>query len=342
MFQRFLIPLDGSRQAEKAIPVAADLARVVHGTITLARIIEPPTGEGTFETGETPGMQVTLFAEARNYLEALLDRYEQELAGLHLILEITPGKVPSSLFAMASQQHLDLIVMCSREESALKRWVLGSMAEEIFRRSPLPVLALHEHDHNRALLQGSHPLRILVPYDRADLTDAALTPLFQLLGNVSPSAAHEIHLLHVVSPPPAISGLSGEAYIPQAFWDEERVKAEQELHAFVQRLALTKPTTVRCVFKTKIMINADIAGTLLSQAQPGLPETEGGAYDLIAMATHGRTGLKHLLLGSVTERIFGTTTLPLLVVCPERTEAREREQKQALPTIAERSWVSLR
>ncbi|HEU5375130.1 MAG TPA: universal stress protein, partial [Ktedonobacteraceae bacterium] len=308
MFQRFLVPLDGSRQAEKAIPVAADLARVVHGTITLARIIEPPTGESTFETGETPGTQITLFAEARNYLETLLDRYEQELAGLHLILEITPGKVPSSLFAMASQQHLDLIVMCSREESALKRWVLGSMAQEIFRHSPLPVLALHEHDHHRALFQGTHPLRILVPYDRADLTDAALTPLFQLLGNVSPSAAHEIHLLHVVSLPPAISGLSGEAYIPQAFWDEEREKAEQELHAFVQRLAQTKPTTVRCVFKTKIIMNADIAGTLLSQAQPGLPEAEGGAYDLIAMATHGRTGLKHLLLGSVTERVFGTTT----------------------------------
>lgn len=60
------------------------------------------------------------------------------------------------------------------------------------------------------------------------------------------------------------------------------------------------------------MINADIAGTLLSQAQPGLPDAEGGAYDLIAMATHGRTGLKHLLLGSVTERVFGTTTSRIL------------------------------
>lgn len=123
--------------------------------------------------------------------------------------------------------------MCNREESALKRWVLGSMAQEIFRHSPLPVLALHEHDHNRALFQGTHALRILVPYDSSDLTNAALTPLFHLLGNVSPSAAHEIHLLHVVSPPPVTGGLGGEAYVPETSWDEEREKAEQELHAFV-------------------------------------------------------------------------------------------------------------
>ena len=266
MFQRFFVPLDGSKRAEQAIPVAADLARGVHGTITLARIIEPLAIERASEAGET---QRSLFTEAKAYLETLLDRYEQEFAGLHLVLEVTPGTVPSSLLKLASQEHLDLIVMCSRGESGLKRWVLGSVAQETFRRSPLPVLVLHEHGQGRALFQSTRPLRILVPYDGSELAEATLAPLFQLLSTISSAVPHEIHLLQVTSLPTLAGGLGGEAYFTDAFWREEQKKAEQELQAFAQRLAQTKPATVHCLFKTMALTSPDVAGTILRQAQPG-------------------------------------------------------------------------
>lgn len=338
MLHRFFVPLDGSKRAEKAIPVAADLARGVHGTITLARIIEPLAMERATETSET---QRALFTEAKVYLETLLDRYEQEFAGLHMVLEVMPGTIPSSLFKLASQEHLDLIVLCSRGESGLKRWVLGSVAQETFRRSPLPVLVLHEHGQDRALFQAARQLRILVPHDGSELAEAALAPLFQLLGNVSSAVPHEIHLLHVISLPTVTGGLGGEAYFTDAFWREEQKRAEQEVQALAQRLTQTKPATVHCLFKTTVLTSPDVASTILRQAQPGRYGEEGADYDLIAMATHGRTGLKRLLLGSITERVFGTTTLPLLVVRPVPTqfETEEKGQKHVPQAAPEQSWL---
>ncbi|HEU5380871.1 MAG TPA: universal stress protein [Ktedonobacteraceae bacterium] len=341
MLQRIFVPLDGSERAEQAIPVAADLARPVHGTITLARIIEPLDREKAYEAGETSLMQRQ---EAEAYLESLLDRYEQELDGLHLVLEVTPGAVPSSLLALASQEQMDLIVMCSRGESRLKRWVLGSVAQATFRHSPLPVLVLHEQGQHRALFQQAAPLRILVPCDGSELAEAALPSLFQLLGNLPANGAHEIHLLQVAPMPTVAGGLGGEAYISDAFLEEQEQQAEQELRTLVQRLEQTKPPTVQCVFKTMVITSPDIAGTILRKAQPSAFGGRGAEYDLIALATHGRTGLKRLLLGSVTELIFGATTLPLLVVRPTPAQfagTAEKTPEQGQRSTPEQSWVGL-
>jgi nucleotide-binding universal stress UspA family protein len=335
MFQRVLVPLDGSKRAERAIPVAANLVRVARGTITLARIIDLPAKEKEDATSEDNERQGPLFVEAKAYLETLLNLYEQELAGLHLVLEAIPGTVPSSLFDLADQEHLDLIVMCSRGESGLKRWVLGSMTQATFRRSPLPVLALNERGADHRHFQVTRPLRILVPYDGSEFAQVALPPLFQLLESVSPTVEHEIHLLQVIAMPTIGYGLGGGAYIPDNFWEKEREKAKQELQEFVQLLAHKKPPTLRCTFKMSVVVSPDVTGTILRLAQPSTHGGEGADYDLIAMATHGRTGLKRLLWGSVTEHVFGATSLPLLVVRPASA------QFQAKRTDPEQSWVGL-
>jgi len=341
MFQRVLVPLDGSKRAEQAILVAADLVRAARGTITLARIIDLPAKEKEYATNED---NETLFVEAKAYLETLLNLYEQELTGLHLVLEAIPGTVPSSLFELADQEHLDLIVMCSRGESGLKRWVLGSMTQATFRRSPLPVLALTERGADHTHFQVTRPLRILVPYDGSEIAQVVLPPLFQLLESVSPTAEHEIHLLQVIAMPTIGGGLGGDAYIPESFWEKESEKAKQELRAFAQLQAQKKPPTLRCTFKTSVVVSPDVAGTMLRLAQPS---THGGAsadYNLIAMATHGRTGLKRLLWGSVTEHVFGATSLPLLVVRPASAqfpEMSQKTQKQTKRTEPEQSWIGL-
>jgi len=327
MVQRVLVPLDGSKRAEQAILVAADLVRAARGTITLARIIDLPAKEKEYATNEDNERQGPLFVEAKAYLEALLNLYEQELAGLHLVLEAIPGTVPSSLFELADQEHLDLIVMCSRGESGLKRWVLGSMTRATFRRSPLPVLALNERGAGHTHFQVARPLRILVPYDGSEFAQVALPPLFQLLESVSPTVEHEIHLLQVIAMPTLGYGLGGDAYIPDTYWEKESEKAKQELREFVQLLAHKKPPTLRCTFKTSVVVSPDVTGTILRLAQPSTHGGEGADYDLIAMATHGRTGLKRLLWGSVTEHVFEATLLPLLVVHPASAQFQAKQIK---------------
>jgi nucleotide-binding universal stress UspA family protein len=65
---------------------------------------------------------------------------------------------------------------------------------------------------------------------------------------------------------------------------------------------------------TAVVVNVDVAEALVQVADQEL--FSGGQFDLMAMATHGRSGLPRLLLGSVTEHLMNATHLPMLVVHP--------------------------
>ena len=78
-------------------------------------------------------------------------------------------------------------------------------------------------------------------------------------------------------------------------------------------------------------MHADVAATLLKLVQAG-PHQKPGAYDVIALATHGRSGFKRAWLGRVTEHVFGATSLPLFVVCPSAIEV---EHHAVRPTTRE-------
>ena len=93
MFQRFFVPLDGSARAEKALPVAASLARASAGTVILARVIVPSSNEeyGANVVANEHAYFREEHTEARAYLDEVVDRYDQVLEGLHLIVEAMPA-----------------------------------------------------------------------------------------------------------------------------------------------------------------------------------------------------------------------------------------------------------
>lgn len=91
MFQRFFVSLDGSACAEKAVPVAARLAHASYGTVILARILVPDSGSDEYGANvlanETRLIQPEVVAEAKAYLDTVMERYDQEPEGIHLVLE---------------------------------------------------------------------------------------------------------------------------------------------------------------------------------------------------------------------------------------------------------------
>lgn len=336
MFHRFFVPLDGSPRAEKAIPVAAGLARASSGTVILARVIVPPLPEeygANIIANEARLVQDKEQTQARAYLDEVMERYDQVLAGLHLIVEVTSdtSTVSSALLSLAEQEHTDVIVMCSRGENRLKRWVFGSIAQSTMRHSPLPVLALSEDDTASVLENPSRPLRLLVPLDGSAFSEALLQPLCQLLALFPTAEPHELHLLQVVTVPPAIGRFRSGANVTDLLQQDERHKAEHYLQDVARRLSEWVSEKTQMVVTTETMVQVDVAGTVLKLAQAAMQQT-GAAYDLIALATHGRSGVRRAILGSVTEHVFGATPLPLFVVCPpavevEQASARQKAQK---------------
>jgi nucleotide-binding universal stress UspA family protein len=344
MLQRFFVPLDGSARAEKAISVAARMARKTAGLVTLAHVIVPASAANDYAADDLVDekhlAQARVMTDASAYLNEVLARYDRELDGLHLVLETAPGTLPSTLLKLSDQEHSDLIVMCSRGEHWIKRWVFGSVTQATFRRSRMPVLVINEHQTD--LAPGIRPWRILVPLDGSELSEAVLPPLFQLLSTVSPSLAHRIHLFRVISIPPATGRFSISAHLTDTLQQEEVVSAQHALLALVQHLTDSNPLAQQCVITTSVVTGPDIAGAILKQAEPAKHgEKEAPAYDLIALATHGRTGFKRAMLGSVAEHVFGATSLPLLVVASPLAhfvEEQERTEQASEPTP---SWVGL-
>ena len=145
MFRRILVPLDGAARAEKAIPVAARLAKASGGSLVLLQVISTPVDAGGFMYEPMVFTQADIDTEvskATKYLMTL--SLADELAGIDvhtLILIGTPA--PSILFAIQNND-IDLVVMSSHGETGLMRWVMGSVAQKIVRQSPVPVLVLRD------------------------------------------------------------------------------------------------------------------------------------------------------------------------------------------------------
>jgi nucleotide-binding universal stress UspA family protein len=333
MFQRILVPLDGSKGSERAIPVAARIARTTGASIVFIRVVPPPDRFGAFGVGMhgtvavQPEIEATEknLADATNYLEALTTTYAGDLVDLNTEIDVATGTASPTIYSSARDEYVDLIVMCSHGETGLKRWVLGSVAQQAVRRSPVPVLVLNEHGMVLSAPEASHPLRALVALDGSALAETALEPAAQLIAALAGSAEGEVHLLSVVDLPSAYGKMKSQAYISDSMQEEARQEAEQYVKAVTDRLREGPFAAFKLKVTSSIVVSTDVAGTIIKQAEQAESAEGSARFDVIAMATHGRGGLRRMVLGSVTEHILGATRLPLLIVRPREVETAGEE-----------------
>jgi nucleotide-binding universal stress UspA family protein len=339
MFQRILVPLDGSNGSERAIPVAARIARASGGSIVFIRVVLPPAEVGTFGAGlrGTIAMKPAIeasekeLAGAASYLAAIIAAYADELAGIETEIDVAAGAASPIIFSTARYEHVDLVVMCSHGETGLKRWMLGSVAQQAVRHSPVPVLVLNEHGMVPPVLYAVHSLHMLVPLDGSTLAEAAVEPAAQLIAALAAPAQCELHLLRVVDLPSAYGRMKSQAHISDNMQEEARKEAETYVQAMAERLRETTFAAFKLNITWSAVINSDVAGTIIKQAE----QTESSdGYDVIAIATHGRGGLKRLVMGSVTEQLLGATRLPLLIVRPQPAQYKPTTSEPAVEEIA--------
>ena len=150
MFQRILVPLDGSERAERALPVAARIAQTTGGSLLLLRVVGIPPEYRTYLYGayvaQTPVfVQEIVDAERARAEEYLAVAAQSEfLMGIPTETRVEQGAVAATVLDTAQEQKTDLIIMCSHGDTGLKRWMLGSVAQKVARHSPVPVLVLHQ------------------------------------------------------------------------------------------------------------------------------------------------------------------------------------------------------
>jgi nucleotide-binding universal stress UspA family protein len=144
MFEKIVVPLDGSRCAKRALDVAIKLARSESAALAICAIVDPIVIVGT--TAPSPATDLLLSdreADARHLVEAAVQ--EARVAGLQAEGEMHLGVPFDEILRFAKRKKADAIVMGTHGRSGLKRLFLGSVAESVLREADCPVIVVRDH-----------------------------------------------------------------------------------------------------------------------------------------------------------------------------------------------------
>jgi len=355
MFQRILVPLDGSKRAESALLVAARIARASQGSIVLLRVVAIPARYGPYiyesYLSQTPFyLQQVLDLETVKAKDYLADVTQLPvLAGIATETEVLSGATEPAIEIGLREHHVDLVVMCSHGYTGFKRWVVGSLSQKLARHSPVPVLVLQEGGTLpiRSFPEPSRPLRALmglVALDGSALAEAALVPAAQLVASLAAPAQGILLLTRVVNLPHNAGDQGRGAHVDPRAKEAALEEARTYLSAVADRLRNALPTDLKLSILISVAAGKDVANTLLTVAEHGGYAGGSlalGSCDLIAMATHGRSGLQRLAIGSVTERVLGAAEHPVLVVRPQNMQAMAEHEPSGSGKTEEKTKVEV-
>jgi nucleotide-binding universal stress UspA family protein len=296
---QILVPLDGSPLAEQALSCAMALSRGLASELVLFGAVSIPadTQEILNKSGvKAEALLEQLKAEANEHLFEVVRQLQED--GLTARYVVQCGPAAEAIVGYAEQMDVWQIVIATHGYTGPNRWTHGSVAERVLQSASVPVLLVRVQEEEQS--NSRRPLycqRILVPLDgsaRAERVLPAVIPIAQALGS-------EVILFQV--PIVYVSGwMTGEWFLPvQGILATAEQDAQAYLSCVVARLEQQG-------------INASTATEIGAVAESIIEYAEANHVDLIAMCTHGRTGLRRWTLGSVADRVLRAGGIPILLV----------------------------
>jgi nucleotide-binding universal stress UspA family protein len=146
MYQKVLVPLDGSEVAECALPHLKDIASGCNVVdVVLLRVIGPLPLPGDYVISE--GDRVRLESHYREEAQQYNDKMVKQIGegGLNVRADIVQGEAAESIVDYADKHSVDLVIMATHGRSGIRRWALGSVADKVVRHLNVPVLLVRAH-----------------------------------------------------------------------------------------------------------------------------------------------------------------------------------------------------
>jgi nucleotide-binding universal stress UspA family protein len=306
MLPPILVPLDGSTAAEHALPWAISIAQQEGTALHLVRVHVPPT---PIMVGGELAADAVIDSTIRDIEAKYLADLSAQLCGVttipvhHALME---GGVADAIQDYARLVNAGLIAMTSHGRGAFARFWLGSAADAIIRHSTVPTLLVRPNDEQAADLT-TRPFihRIIIPLDGSPLAERIIPAAVQL----GKAAGAEYALVLVLEAVENIEALAKRKIQVPGGWFPEATQAKAEL--YVEQVA-HRMRGHSCIVHPKVILHGSAAGAILDYAQTN-------SHAVIALATHGRSGLKRLMLGSVADKIIRGATVPVLIYRPSET-----------------------
>jgi len=284
MYGRILVPLDGSDLAERSLPYVKHIAKKLNSAVILMMVCLPS-----------------------NYAELPLKAYIQkktkefQVEGIKTNSKILRGEAATAILKFAQKNDIDLIVMSAHGGSGISRWSLGSCATKVLQKTNIPTLLVRSNK-TKAKSLNAEISKILIALDGSHFSEAIIPYVKRLIEINKP----EVILVRVIEPVtlPFTTG-----YIEHEKYEKEIMeKAKEEASSYLQKM--------KGLFEQE----GTKASTVLLKGHPAnaiLNYAEESNIRLIAITTHGYTGITKWAYGSVAANIIESSTIPILLFRPQ-------------------------
>ncbi len=295
MYEKLLVPLDGSTLAEVALPYAEELSGRLGSRIDLLHI-----GESN-KIIEQHNLHFYLQNKAdaiKNFIALYAEKPDNNRE-IQVTAVLTTGHPAEKIVEYAEREDAGLIIMSTHGRSGILRWALGSVADKVVRGTRKPVMLIRAKNartgiHDKKLLR-----KMMVPLDGSPEGEAVIPYVAELASRLEA----EVTLMQVLS-----TGYQVIATGDYIAYTEKQIESDktfaQKYLAKVEAWLKKNGANSKSVIKLK---NGNAAEEIIAFAD------EINA-DLVIMGTHGRSGVGRWVLGSVAERVLQNGNTPLMLV----------------------------
>jgi nucleotide-binding universal stress UspA family protein len=290
MIGTVVVPLDGSELAERALVFGTAIAERTGAPVMLVRIARIGADEPEV-------------AEIREYLRNTAARVSGRVQ-----FEVERGRHADAIIKLAHEAGDPLIVMSTRGQGGIRRWMTGSVADEVVRHAGVPVL-LVRGDKEMPSLDQFEIKNILLPVDGSSYSESAIDYAI----TIARAFDSQIHLVRVVDTPSAYAMLSRHMEVAATgdILDEILLSMRQETDQYLEE---TAARIRRAGVKVKPVALDGYPGEQVIEYE------RRGFFQLVVMATAGRSGVSRVVFGSVAERVLKLGRSPVMMIRPPEGE----------------------
>lgn len=309
MFRGITVPLDGSPLAESALPYALALGDALRVPVTLMHVVPLPKMTLDYQLRYDATNEAALLAQAGDMLKSRARSLVS--SGRRVDTYATVGDAAEEIVRYTERSDGWCIVMATHGAGGVLHWAFGSVARKVLTAATVPTLIVRPDAAPERPDEPATIRKILVPLDGSDLARAALP----IAKDLAKSLGAPVTLARVVPIPTAMyldspyAPMMAQPYLADAI-SAEREAAAADLDVIAKELreaGITATTVVQ----------------VGSPANDLLDLLADGQYDLVVMSSHGRTGVKRWVLGSVAERLVEAAHTPVLIARSEAPPTSE-------------------
>jgi len=287
MWKKILVPLDGSDLAELALPYAEELANAFKSEIILLHVSDPAD---------------THYRHMHElYVQEVADRIKERIRKVSPV--VVSGKAADEIISYAEKNDVGLLIITSHGRSGIMSWATGSIASKLLQATAVPLLLVRAAKPRRKVTREVLLNRILLPLDGSEAGEAAVEYIGELMSRLE----SEVILFGVVSSGQHIRTVGGLDYIsyPEEQLAMFKKEAEEYLDGVYRRLKRRKGT---------VKVTLKVGDKVGDVGQEIIKFAEKERVNLIAISSHGHSGIEKWVFGSIANKVVQGSKAPVLVV----------------------------